>query len=107
MRHRWKMLCLFVTSAAIVIAPVAAVSQQVPVVKTAASKAGKGQKVCRVKMKYSGEVRTFVCKDGLAASGIRSTTSSAGARFPLSLGRHRILAMVGSLTRSLAAGPCW
>ena len=62
MRHRWGMLCLFVTSAAIVIAPVAAVSQQVPVVKTAASKAGKGQKVCRVKMKYSGEIKTFVCK---------------------------------------------
>ena len=27
-----------------------------------AQKAGKGQKVCKVKMKYSGEVKTWVCK---------------------------------------------
>ena len=25
-------------------------------------KAGKGEKVCRVKMQYSGEVKTWVCK---------------------------------------------
>jgi len=29
---------------------------------TAAVKAGKGEKVCRVKLKYSGEVKTWVCK---------------------------------------------
>ena len=29
---------------------------------TAAPKAGKGEKVCRVKLKYSGEVKTWVCK---------------------------------------------
>jgi len=33
-------------------------------VKTAAAtpKAGKGEKVCRVKLKYSGELKTWVCK---------------------------------------------
>jgi len=30
--------------------------------KAAAVKAGKGEKVCRIKMKYSGEIKTFVCK---------------------------------------------
>jgi len=29
---------------------------------TATAKAGKGEKVCRVKLKYSGEVKTWVCK---------------------------------------------
>lgn len=29
---------------------------------TAAPKAGKGEKVCRVKLKYSGEVKTWICK---------------------------------------------
>jgi hypothetical protein len=28
----------------------------------AAPKAGKGEKVCRVKLKYSGEVKAWVCK---------------------------------------------
>ena len=27
-----------------------------------AQKAGKGEKVCKVKMKYSGQIRTLVCK---------------------------------------------
>jgi hypothetical protein len=27
-----------------------------------AQKAGRGEKVCKVKMKYSGQIRTFVCK---------------------------------------------
>jgi len=33
-------------------------------VKTAAAtpKGGKGEKVCRVKLKYSGELKTWVCK---------------------------------------------
>jgi len=30
--------------------------------KPAAVKAGKGEKVCRVKMQYSGQVKTWVCK---------------------------------------------
>ena len=29
--------------------------------KAASIKAGKGQKVCRVKMQYSGEVKTWLC----------------------------------------------
>jgi hypothetical protein len=32
------------------------------VAATPAPKAGKGEKVCRVKLKYSGEVKTWVCK---------------------------------------------
>ena len=39
----------------------AAFAQQTPK-KAAAVKAGKGEKVCRTKLKYSGEVRTWVCK---------------------------------------------
>ena len=27
-----------------------------------AQKAGKGEKVCKIKMKYSGKIKTFVCK---------------------------------------------
>jgi len=27
-----------------------------------AQKAGRGEKVCKIKMKYSGQIRTFVCK---------------------------------------------
>jgi hypothetical protein len=27
-----------------------------------AQRAGRGQKVCKVKMKYTGQVKTFVCK---------------------------------------------
>jgi hypothetical protein len=30
--------------------------------KAATVKAGKGEKVCRIRMKYSGEVKSFVCK---------------------------------------------
>ena len=32
------------------------------VAATPAPKAGKGEKVCRVKLKYSGEVKSWVCK---------------------------------------------
>lgn len=42
--------------------PGASVAQQAPAAKNAAVKAGKGQRVCRVKLKYSGEIRTWVCK---------------------------------------------
>ena len=27
-----------------------------------AQRAGKGQKVCKVKLKYTGQIKTFVCK---------------------------------------------
>jgi hypothetical protein len=37
-------------------------AQQPAAKKPATVTAGKGQKVCRVKLKYSGEVRTWVCK---------------------------------------------
>jgi hypothetical protein len=47
---------------AVALVPPAARSQNAPVVKTAAVKVGKGEKVCRVKLKYTGEVRTWVCK---------------------------------------------
>ena len=30
--------------------------------KAPAAKAGKGEKVCKVKMQYSGQVKTWVCK---------------------------------------------
>jgi hypothetical protein len=41
--------------------PAASFAQQAPA-KAATVKAGKGEKVCRVKLKYSGEVRTWVCQ---------------------------------------------
>jgi len=38
-------------------------AQQAPTAKhTVAVKAGKGQRVCRVRLKYTGELRTWVCK---------------------------------------------
>jgi len=55
-----RMLCSLIGLA--VLAPAAAVAQQSAAGKTAAPKAGKGEKVCRVKLKYSGEIRTWVCK---------------------------------------------
>jgi hypothetical protein len=42
--------------------PPAVHAQQAAAKKSATVTAGKGQKVCRVKLKYSGEVRTWVCK---------------------------------------------
>ena len=35
---------------------------QAPAKKPAAVKAGKGQKVCKVKLKYTGQIRSWVCK---------------------------------------------
>jgi hypothetical protein len=46
----------------VALAPGAAVAQQPAAGKTAAPRAGKGEKVCRVKLKYSGETRVWVCK---------------------------------------------
>jgi hypothetical protein len=47
----------------LVLAPVAPHPTQAASKKKAATvKAGKGEKVCRIKMKYSGEIKTFVCK---------------------------------------------
>jgi len=33
-----------------------------PIDAAQAQKAGRGEKVCKIKMKYSGQIRTFVCK---------------------------------------------
>jgi len=48
---------------AFAIAPIGSLAQQsAPKEAAAAVKAGKGEKVCRVKMKYSGEIKSWVCK---------------------------------------------
>jgi hypothetical protein len=47
---------------ALVLAPVATSAQQPPAKTAATPKVGKGEKVCRVKLQYSGEVKTWVCK---------------------------------------------
>jgi hypothetical protein len=53
------LLALCIGAAALALAPGAPLAQQK---KSPAVKAGKGEKVCRVKLKYSGETRTWVCK---------------------------------------------
>lgn len=55
------LLALALGSAAVALAPVASLAQQTPAKKAQAVKAGKGEKVCRVKLQYTGEVRTWVC----------------------------------------------
>jgi hypothetical protein len=51
-----------IAAAAIAVAPVAPHAQKAPAKKAQAVKAGKGEKVCRVTLKYSGEKRTWVCR---------------------------------------------
>jgi hypothetical protein len=46
---------------ALALAPAGAAAQQAPA-KQATVKAGKGEKVCRVKMNVTGQVKTWVCK---------------------------------------------
>jgi hypothetical protein len=49
--------------AALAVHPGSSMAQQSSGKKAATTvKAGKGEKVCRVKLKYSGEVKTWVCK---------------------------------------------
>ncbi|MFZ1104348.1 MAG: hypothetical protein WAN86_16130 [Hyphomicrobiaceae bacterium] len=55
-------LALVIGAAAYMLAPTASLAQQSSSKKAATVKAGKGEKVCRVKLKYSGETRTWVCK---------------------------------------------
>jgi hypothetical protein len=55
-------LAVALGTAAAAVAPVGALAQQSPVKQAATAKAGKGEKVCRVKLQYSGETRTWVCK---------------------------------------------
>ena len=40
----------------------ATMAQQSKGAKPVAVKAGKGERVCRVKLKYTGEIKTWVCK---------------------------------------------
>ena len=49
--------------ATLVLAPWPLEAQQAPAAKkSAAVKAGKGERVCRVKIKYTGHIKTWVCK---------------------------------------------
>jgi hypothetical protein len=48
-----------ITAAALALAPATPMAQQA---KKSTVKAGKGEKVCRVKLQYTGEVRTWVCQ---------------------------------------------
>ena len=52
------LFALCVGAAALALAPAEPEAQQ----KAASVKAGKGEKVCRVKMIPSGEIKTWVCK---------------------------------------------
>ena len=60
-RAAW-LLGLSIGVGALALAPIGSFAQQTPATKAASVKAGKGEKVCRIKMKYSGEIKTFVCK---------------------------------------------
>jgi hypothetical protein len=55
-------LALTAGAAAYMLAPTVSLAQQSSPKKTDTVKVGKGEKVCRVKLKYSGENRTWVCK---------------------------------------------
>jgi hypothetical protein len=48
--------------AALAAAPRYTAAQQNEPKRVVAVKAGKGQRVCRVRLKYTGEIRTWVCK---------------------------------------------
>ena len=52
------LIALMLGAAALVFAPQGSLAQQ----KTPAVKAGKGEKVCRVTLKYTGEKKAWVCK---------------------------------------------
>jgi hypothetical protein len=57
---RWSLVAtLCLAAAALALAPGEPLAQQA---KKAAVKAGKGEKVCRVKMIPSGERRSWICK---------------------------------------------
>jgi hypothetical protein len=48
---------------ALALAAWSAHAQQAPAAKKAAAvKAGKGEKVCKVRLKYTGQIKTWVCK---------------------------------------------
>jgi hypothetical protein len=57
---RMLALAAFAVAAALAVTPAPSFAQQAK--KAATAKAGKGEKVCRVKMKFSGETKTWTCK---------------------------------------------
>jgi hypothetical protein len=48
--------------ATLALAPPQPMAQQTPAKKAQTVKAGKDEKVCRVKLQYTGETRTWVCR---------------------------------------------
>jgi hypothetical protein len=54
-------LTLAIGAAAFMLAPTMSDAQQPSAKKSDTVKAGKGEKVCRVTLKYTGEKRTWVC----------------------------------------------
>ncbi len=58
------LLGLMIATGALALAPATPEAQQTKTQQSKKStvKAGKGEKVCRVKLQYSGEVRTWVCR---------------------------------------------
>jgi hypothetical protein len=55
------LLALALGAATLMLATVPSLAQQSPAKKAQTVKVGKGEKVCRVKLQYTGEVRTWVC----------------------------------------------
>ena len=60
MKHALVLTALLIGAAAVALTPDTSIAQQAK--KAATAKAGKGEKVCRVKMIPSGENRSWVCK---------------------------------------------
>jgi hypothetical protein len=55
-------LALALGVAAVALVPAQPQAQQSAAKKAQTVKAGKGEKVCRVKLQYTGETRTWVCR---------------------------------------------
>jgi hypothetical protein len=55
------LLALALGAASLALTTVPSLAQQSPAKNAQTVKAGKGEKVCRVKLQYTGEVRTWVC----------------------------------------------
>jgi hypothetical protein len=55
------LLALALGVATFALAPAPSLAQQSSAKNAQTVKAGKGEKVCRVKLQYTGEVRTWVC----------------------------------------------
>ena len=55
------LLALALGAATLALATAPSLAQQAPAKTAQTVKAGKGEKVCRVKLQYTGEVRNWVC----------------------------------------------